>query len=71
MEIQKQTYVQQCSGCFFEWGIEYFCAECYVFGHSGGGLAAVIAEQQRPGTFKAMYLYEPVVFGPDEVAADE
>lgn len=51
--------------------IEYFCAECYVFGHSGGGLAAVIAEQQRPGTFKAMYLYEPVVFGPDEVAADE
>ena len=38
------------------------CAGCYVFGHSAGGLAAVLAEQRQPGTFKAMYLYEPVCF---------
>ncbi|BDA49390.1 Uncharacterized hydrolase SAV2581 at N-terminal half [Coccomyxa sp. Obi] len=45
--------------------------DCYVFGHSGGGLAALMAEQHRPGTFKAMYLYEPVVFGPESAGADE
>ena len=33
-----------------------------VFGHSAGGLAATLAEQRRPGTFSAMYLYEPVTF---------
>ncbi len=35
-------------------------AGCYVFGHSAGGLAAVLAEQRQPGTFGALYLYEPV-----------
>ena len=31
-------------------------------GHSKGGAALVLAEQRRPGTFAALYLYEPVVF---------
>ena len=45
-------------------------APCGVFGHSGGGLAAVIAEAQASGSFHAMYLYEPVVFGPASTADD-
>jgi len=32
------------------------------FGHSKGGAALLLAEQRRPGTFRALYLYEPVVF---------
>lgn len=31
-------------------------------GHSKGGAALLLAEQRRPGTFRALYLYEPVVF---------
>lgn len=34
-------------------------------GHSMGGAALLLAEQARPGTFEALYLYEPVVFPPD------
>lgn len=33
----------------------------YAFGHSMGGCALVLAELARPGTFAAMYLYEPVL----------
>jgi pimeloyl-ACP methyl ester carboxylesterase len=36
----------------------------YGFGHSGGGAAMLLAEQRRPGTFRALYLFEPVVFPP-------
>jgi pimeloyl-ACP methyl ester carboxylesterase len=34
-------------------------------GHSKGGAALLLAEQRRPGTFRALYLYEPVVPPPD------
>jgi len=34
-----------------------------AFGHSGGGLAAIAAEQAHPGTWAALYLWEPVVLG--------
>lgn len=40
-------------------------------GHSMGAASLLLAEQARPGTFRALYLYEPVVmpadlnFGPD------
>lgn len=37
-------------------------------GHSKGGASLLLAEQLRPGTFSALYLYEPIVF-PPEVAA--
>ena len=30
-------------------------------GHSKGGAALLLAEQRRPGTFRALWLYEPVV----------
>lgn len=30
-------------------------------GHSKGGAALLLAEQRRPGTFRLLYLYEPVV----------
>lgn len=30
-------------------------------GHSMGGAAALMAEQRRPGTFRALWLYEPIV----------
>lgn len=33
-------------------------------GHSKGGAALLLAEQRRPGTFRSLYLYEPVVFPP-------
>ena len=33
-------------------------------GHSMGGAALVLAEARRPGTFRALYLYEPVIFPP-------
>lgn len=36
-------------------------ARPYGFGHSMGGAALVLAEQAAPGTFSALYLYEPVV----------
>ena len=35
-------------------------------GHSCGGAALLLAEQARPGTFDALYCYEPVVY-PGEV----
>jgi pimeloyl-ACP methyl ester carboxylesterase len=34
-------------------------------GHSKGGAALLLAEERRPGTFRSLYLYEPVVMPPD------
>jgi len=34
----------------------------YGFGHSCGGASVLLAEESRPGTFRALYCYEPVVF---------
>jgi pimeloyl-ACP methyl ester carboxylesterase len=34
-------------------------------GHSKGGASLLLAEQDRPGTFQALYCYEPVVFPSD------
>jgi pimeloyl-ACP methyl ester carboxylesterase len=42
---------------------------CVAAGHSKGGAALLLAEQRRPGTFRALWCYEPVVFpGPPLVA---
>ncbi|MGI8493340.1 MAG: alpha/beta fold hydrolase, partial [Acidimicrobiales bacterium] len=38
-------------------------------GHSCGGAALLLAEQSRPGTFASLFLYEPIVFSPDQVSA--
>lgn len=35
---------------------------CVAGGHSKGGAALLLAEQRRPGTFAALWCYEPVVF---------
>ena len=32
-----------------------------AFGHSCGGASLLLAEQRRPGTFGALYLFEPVI----------
>ena len=46
-------------------------AEVFGVGHSCGGATEVLLEQQRPGTFRDLYLFEPVIFtteppaGPD------
>jgi len=33
----------------------------FGFGHSCGGAAVLLAEEQRPGTFRSLYCFEPVV----------
>ncbi len=38
-------------------GLDSPCA----IGHSAGGTALLLAEEARPGTFRALYCYEPVV----------
>lgn len=40
-------------------------------GHSKGGAALLLAEQRRPGTFGALYCYEPVVFPGDPDNPDD
>jgi pimeloyl-ACP methyl ester carboxylesterase len=35
------------------------------FGHSSGGTAILLAEQTRPGTFAALYCFEPVIVPAD------
>ncbi len=37
----------------------------FGFGHSAGGAALLLAEQRRPGTFSALYLWEPVMLPGD------
>jgi pimeloyl-ACP methyl ester carboxylesterase len=40
-------------------------------GHSKGGAALLLAEEARPGTFRALYCYEPVVFPRDVAPPDD
>jgi pimeloyl-ACP methyl ester carboxylesterase len=42
----------------------------FGFGHSQGGSAFLLAEQDRPGTFAGLYLYEPVAW-PDPLPMDD
>ena len=37
----------------------------FGFGHSQGGTALLLAEQARPGTFRALYVFEPVALPPE------
>ena len=37
----------------------------FAVGHSKGGAALMLAEQRRPGTFRALYLNEPVIMTPE------
>ena len=37
----------------------------YGFGHSSGGTAVLMAEQARPGTFRAIYCFEPIIIPAD------
>ena len=39
------------------------------FGHSCGGAALLLAEEARPGTFAALYCFEPVVYPGDDPPA--
>ena len=45
--------------------VDHLGLECpQGIGHSSGGAALLLAEQARPGTFRALWCYEPVVLGP-------
>ncbi len=35
------------------------------FGHSCGGAALLLAEESRPGTFRALYCFEPIIYPAD------
>lgn len=37
----------------------------YAFGHSMGGASILLAERTRPGTFRAAFVFEPIVFPAD------
>jgi pimeloyl-ACP methyl ester carboxylesterase len=38
----------------------------FAFGHSCGGASILLAEQARPGTFRGLYCFEPIVFPSDD-----
>lgn len=42
----------------------------FAFGHSCGGAAVLLAEEARPGTFRSLYCYEPVVFAEPQEGID-
>lgn len=46
-------------------GAAPFGAVPFGVGHSSGATALLLAEQDRPGTFRALYCYEPVVVPAD------
>jgi len=56
-------------GCFAEDALAVIdglgLARPLAFGHSCGGAVLLLAEQRRPGTFTAIYAYEPVVAPPE------
>lgn len=43
----------------------------FAAGHSLGAAVAILAEQQRPGTFAAIYAYEPIIIPPPIIALAE
>ena len=43
---------------------EWLGRPVFGFGHSMGGAALLLAEIHRPGTFRALYCWEPIVYPP-------
>lgn len=42
----------------------------YAVGHSAGGALLVLAEESQPGTFRSLYLYEPIIYPAEGLPPD-
>ncbi|HVS61932.1 MAG TPA: alpha/beta hydrolase [Thermoanaerobaculia bacterium] len=44
--------------------VDWLDRPLFGFGHSMGGAALLLAESRRPGSFRALYCWEPIVYPP-------
>lgn len=41
---------------------DFFCAGCYVFGHSLGAGVALKVQSMNPSAFRGIYVFEPPIW---------